>query len=238
MRTDTTNTAHKAKKLFVIGTSTDVGKTYVSGLIMKKLTQAGLSAAYYKAAMSGNEPGPDGRPIPGDALAVQTCANLHQTLVSMCPYVYRQAVSPHLAAKIEGPAVDMARVRAGLEQLCGQYDYLTMEGSGGIICPIRWDKEQHILLEDLLRELGFGAVMVADAGLGVINSAVLTAEYMKSRGLELRGIIFNNYLPGDPMHEDNREMCQALCGLPVIACVERGCLELPMSTEALAALYA
>ena len=59
------------KSLFIIGTGTDVGKTYVSGLILKKLRESGASAAYYKAAMSGNERGGDGVLIPGDALWVR-----------------------------------------------------------------------------------------------------------------------------------------------------------------------
>ena len=44
-----------AKKLFITGTGTDIGKTYVTGLILKKLQESGRRAAYYKAAMSGNE---------------------------------------------------------------------------------------------------------------------------------------------------------------------------------------
>ena len=54
-----------AKKLFVTGTGTDVGKTYVTGLILKKLHQSGETAAYYKAAMSGNDRGPTAPCIPG-----------------------------------------------------------------------------------------------------------------------------------------------------------------------------
>lgn len=229
-------TDKKAKKLFIVGTGTDVGKTYVTGLILKKLCQAGIGAAYYKAAMSGNQRRPDGSLIPGDALSVLTRAGSPQPLESACPYVYEAAVSPHLAAKIEGPAVAMGAVRAGLAKLCRRYDYVTMEGSGGIVCPIRWD-ERRILLEDLIRELDFTAVMVADAGLGVINAAVLTAEYMKSRGLRLKGVIFNSFIPGDPMHEDNRRTTEALCGVPVLACVERGMDELPMAVEDLISLY-
>ena len=59
-----------SKNLFITGTGTDVGKTYITGLIVKKLREGGVSAAYYKAAMSGNERRTDGTLIPGDALQV------------------------------------------------------------------------------------------------------------------------------------------------------------------------
>lgn len=96
-----------SKNIFIIGTGTDVGKTYVTGLIIKKLREGGKSAAYYKAAMSGNERNADGSLIPGDALQVKTMSGMEQPLEEMCPYIYETAVSPHLAAKIEGNPVEM-----------------------------------------------------------------------------------------------------------------------------------
>ena len=60
-----------SRNIFITGTGTDVGKTYVTGLIVKKLRESGADAAYYKAAMSGNERRPDGSLIPGDALQVK-----------------------------------------------------------------------------------------------------------------------------------------------------------------------
>ena len=59
-----------SKNLFITGTGTDIGKTFVAGLIVKKLKGSGRDAAYYKAAMSGNVRGEDGLLIPGDALHV------------------------------------------------------------------------------------------------------------------------------------------------------------------------
>ncbi|MBQ3943095.1 MAG: AAA family ATPase, partial [Elusimicrobia bacterium] len=89
-----------SKGLFITGTGTDIGKTYVTGLILKKLRGSGRNAAYFKAAMSGNERDLSGSLIPGDAVHVKTVSGIDQPLSEMCPYVYRTAVSPHLASKI------------------------------------------------------------------------------------------------------------------------------------------
>jgi dethiobiotin synthetase len=222
--------------VFVTGTGTDVGKTYVTALMVRELARHGKRPGYYKAAMSGNVRREDGSLIPGDALWVQTISGIAQPLEEMCPYVYEHAWSPHLAARAEGNPVELDVVKRGFQAVCGRYDYVTVEGSGGILCPLRFD-EQKLWLEDVVRALGLPCVLVADAGLGTINSVALTAEYMNERGLPVKGVIFNHFHPGDLMEEDNLLMCRERTGLPVLAKVEDGDTELDMDIEALTALY-
>ena len=225
-----------SKALFVTGTGTDTGKTHITGLIVKKLQEAQKNPAYYKAAMSGNDRRPDGTLIPGDALEVQTMSGIDQSLTSMCPYVYEHAYSPHLASRLEGNPVVMDVVTHGFADVTAIYDYVTVEGSGGILCPICFD-EARIQLEDVVKELHLSSILIADAGLGTINSVVLTAEYMKTHGLPLKGIIFNHYHPGDVMEDDNIFMCEHMTGLPTLAKVQDDDTELDMNIDALCALY-
>lgn len=225
-----------SKSLFITGTGTDVGKTYVTGLVIKKLKDSGENAAYYKAAMSGNERRADGTLIPGDALSVKEVSGIAQPLEEMCPYIYENAYSPHLAAHIEGEQVELSVVRDGFRKVSGKYDYVTMEGSGGILCPIRYDEEK-ILLEDVIKSLDLSCLLVADAGLGTINNVVLTTAYMRVRNIPIVGMIFNRFHPGDVMEEDNIRMCEELTGLKTIARVREGDRELAVEAEALKALY-
>lgn len=225
-----------SKNLFITGTGTDVGKTYVTGLIVKKLRENGKSAAYYKAAMSGNERRPDGSLIPGDAVQVKTMSGIEQAIDEMCPYVYEAAVSPHLAAKLEANPIEMDCVLGNFDYVCGRYDYVTAEGSGGILCPLRFDAKK-IQLEDFIKARGLACLMIADAGLGTINAVVQTAEYMKVHNIPVKGIVFNRYEPGNPLHEDNKRMCEIMTGLSVVACVKKGDTELDMPFETLEKLY-
>lgn len=224
------------RALFVTGTGTDIGKTYVTGLIVKKLADWGKNPGYYKAAMSGNEHREDGSLIPGDSLFVRQCSGIVQPLEDMCPYVYENAYSPHLASRIEGNPVDMNVVKQGFYAVCDRYDYVTVEGSGGILCPIRFDEEK-IWLEDIVKELNLSSVVIADAGLGTINSVVLTAEYMKAKQMDVKGVIFNHYHRGNVMEEDNILMCEYMTGLPTLARVEDGAAELEIDIDVLTALY-
>ena len=225
-----------SKGLFITGTGTDLGKTYIAGLIVKKLADAKQSAAYYKAAMSGNDRRADGSLIPGDALFVQKTAGISQPLEEMCPYVYEHAYSPHLASRIEGHPVQMDVVKAGYYKVCSAYDFVTMEGRGGILCPICFD-EAKIQLEDVIRELHLPSILIADAGLGTINSVVLTVEYMKAKNLPVKGIIYNHYHGNDVMEDDNIFMCEYMTGLPTLAKVKDGDTELAMDVQDLMALY-
>lgn len=225
-----------SKGLFITGTGTDLGKTYIAGLIVKKLADAKQSAAYYKAAMSGNDRRADGSLIPGDALFVQKTAGISQPLEEMCPYVYEHAYSPHLASRIEGHPVQMDVVKVGYYKVCSAYDFVTMEGSGGILCPICFD-EAKIQLEDVIKELHLPSILIADAGLGTINSVVLTVEYMKAKNLPVKGIIYNHYHGNDVMEDDNIFMCEYMTGLPTLAKVKDGDTELAMDVQDLMALY-
>lgn len=224
------------KKLFITGTGTDVGKTFVSGLIVKKLHDAGLSCGYYKAAMSGNVFDEKGCLIPGDAKFVKDLSGIEQNLKSMCPYVYETAVSPHLAAKIEDNPVDMNVVKAGFDKVLEAYDYVTMEGSGGILCPIV-KEDKTVWLWEMIKDFDMPTIIVADAGLGTINSVGLTVEFMKNRQIPIKGIIMNHYQKGDVMQEDNIRMCEELTGIKVIAKVCDNASELDIDSEFLSSLY-
>ena len=225
-----------SKALFITGTGTDIGKTFIAGLIVKKLAKSGRNPGYYKAAMSGNNRRPDGSLIPGDALFVQQISGICQPLEKMCPYVYENAYSPHLASRIEGNPVDLSVVKKGFTDVTSNYDYVTMEGSGGILCPVCFD-ERRIQLEDVIKELQLSSILIADAGLGTINSVVLTAEYMKSRNLPLKGMIFNHFHPGNVMEEDNIFMCEHMTGLLTLATVKDNDTELDIDADILASLY-
>ena len=225
-----------SKALFITGTGTDIGKTYVTGLIVKKLAEYGKNPGYYKAAMSGNDRRPDGSLIPGDALFVKQCSGIRQPLEEMCPYVYENAYSPHLASRIEGNPVEMDIVKKGFDAVSGKYDYITVEGSGGILCPICFD-ERKIQLEDIIKELNLSSIIIADAGLGTINSVVLTAAYMKAKNMPVKGIIFNHFHPGNVMEEDNIFMCEYMTGLPILGKVQDGADQLDIDIHVLESLY-
>ena len=208
-----------SKGLFVLGTGTDIGKTYVTGLLLKYLRDNGYDATYFKAALSGAIRDENNSLVPGDAVEVLSMANLEEDTDFLVPYVYETAVSPHLASKIEGNPVDLEKVKRSYDEVSKKYDYIVMEGSGGIVCPIRYEgkgSKSNIMLEDIIKYLGLDVILIADAGLGTINSIVTTVEYLKNRNIHTWGIIMNNY-KDELMENDNIMMVEELCDVDVIA---------------------
>ena len=226
-----------SKGLFVLGTGTDIGKTYVTGLLLKYIRDNGYNASYFKAALSGAIRNEEGKLVPGDAVEVLSMAGLEEDTDFLVPYIYETAVSPHLASHIEGNPVDLDVVKRSYDEVSKKYDYIVMEGSGGIVCPIRYDgpdNENNIMLEDIIKALDLNVVLVGDAGLGTINSVVTTVEYLRNRKIHVCGILLNNF-KDQTMEEDNLKMIEELTGVPVIAKIYKDDknLSLDVSTEEL-----
>lgn len=213
------------KGIFITGTGTDVGKTYVSALFIKRLRRMGINAGYYKAALSGAVSIAE-----SDAGYVNRVAGIGQAEAELVSYVYKTAVSPHLAARIEGNPVCMERIRQDFSNVSKRYEYIVMEGSGGIVCPIRYDGAVRLFLEDIVKELALETLVVADAGLGAINAAVLTVEYLRQKGIPVPGILLNRY-EGGMMQEDNRKMIEEMTGVPVAGLVRQDADSLEMDEQ-------
>lgn len=224
------------KGLFISATGTDVGKTYVTALLVKALRQAGYEAGYYKAALSGAVPSAQGL-VPGDAQYVCQAAGIPEEPSQVVSYIYEAAVSPHLAARLEGNPPELDKIVQHYRRLGQRYPYLTVEGSGGVVCPLRYD-EQQLMLLDVIQALDVPVLLVADAKLGSINAVVLTVSYLQQRQVPIAGIILNHFQAGDTMEEDNRTMMTALTGVLVLDVLADGEQALHLSAEEILALYA
>ena len=211
-----------SKGYFVTATGTDVGKTFVTALLVKKWRDSGINAGYYKAALSGAELR-DGKWVAGDADYVKRIAGLSDSQEQLVSYVYKEAVSPHLAARKEGNPVELTKVKADFDAACARHEFIFAEGSGGIICPIRYD-DQKIFLEDIIKTVNLPILVVTTAALGSINACVLTVEYARSRGLDIRGLIVNRYGSSGnlEMEDDNIRMMQDLTDLEILVKIKDG----------------
>ena len=225
-----------SKCLFIAGTATDVGKTFISALVVKFLRDAGLNAGYYKAAASGVELDESGKLIGGDPIYVNDFAKIGESAENLVSYVYAQPVSPHLAARINDKPIEFPVVERDFNRAKAKYDYLVVEGSGGVICPLRWDSESHFMLLDMVRAFDLPILLVADAGLGTINSTVLTVDYLRSREFKVKAIILNHFRE-EAMEQDNLSMIEEMTNLPVAAKVQFGDNKLDIKTETLINMF-
>ena len=181
--------------LFITGTNTEVGKTYIASLMIKSLRNAGLRVGVYKPAASDCDI-QETRRISEDARLLWEAAGKPGTLDQVCPQCFSAPLAPHLAARAEGRQVDPDQLRTGLEFWRDQYDFVIVEGAGGLMSPISDDD----YVADLAYEFGFPLIIVTVNELGCINQTLqtlITAAAFED-GLPVAGIIMNH------RQEDNR----------------------------------
>ena len=95
----------------------------------------------------------------------------------------------------------------------------------------------HILLEDVIKAVDLGTLVISNATLGSINACVLTIAYLQQKGIPVRGIILNNYDANDFMQIDNKKMMEAITGVPVLAEVKPNATDLDIDVEVLKKIY-
>ena len=219
-----------SKNIFITATGTDVGKTYVSALILKKMRESGLNAGYFKPVLSGVVE-KMGKLTESDCNFVVSTAKIPTTADDCVAYWWKEAVSPHLAAERAGVNIDIEKIKHAFEKKQKEYDYLLIEGAGGITCPLKLKNGEKYLLKDLIKELETNIIIVADGGLGTINSTLLTVEYAKQNNIKIEGIILNNFNPDNFMHQDNLKQVEYLTGIKVISTVQQNQTDINLLKE-------
>jgi dethiobiotin synthetase len=219
-----------SKNIFITATGTDIGKTYVSALIVKKMREAGLNCGYFKPVLSGVvEKG--GKLIESDCNYVVNTANIPTDADNCVTYWWKEAVSPHLAAERFGEEINIEKIKKTFAEKQKQYDYILIEGAGGITCPLRLHNGEKYLLKDLIKELCPNILIVADGGLGTINSTLLTVEYAKTHNITVEGIILNNFNSDSFMHQDNLKQVEYLTGVKVVSTVKHNQADIKLLKE-------
>jgi dethiobiotin synthetase len=207
--------------LFITGTGTSVGKTYVAALIARALRSNGKKVGVYKPVASGCD-FLDGQLISPDAVALGEAADRAGSLAQVCPQLFAAPLAPHLAARAEGRQVDAKLLRTGLEFWCSTSDVVIVEGAGGLMSPISDDDYN----ADLATEFGYPLVIVAANQLGTINATLQTliaAESFRD-GLPVAGVVLNSPASAvdDPSTESNRDELARRCQSPLLAEVAYG----------------
>lgn len=197
--------------LFVTGTDTEVGKSVITGYLTAYLRETGRSVVTQKWVQTGCDEGAMDLAVHA-ALGGEKPEELDNS--ARCPYRFGFPASPHLAAALEGGAVDPDRIRSAYRQLEVGYDVVLVEGVGGLAVPLTED----LLLADLVAELGLPALVVVANRLGCINHSLLTVEALRSRDIPVVGLVFNRLSrEGEPeILRDNPRIISAVSDVPVL----------------------
>lgn len=177
--------------VMITGTDTEVGKTYVSTVILKRLKAAGLSLGAYKPVCSGAVKGDDGQASWSDVELLADAIQWKGPQSYICPQCFDAAVAPNTAASKQNMDVDELLLTQGAQVWLHEVSHLLIEGAGGFLSPL----SDHSSNASIAEAFGSPVVVVAANRLGTINHTVLTVEALKRRGLSLNAIILNDINP-------------------------------------------
>lgn len=199
--------------IFVAGTDTGAGKTVVTGLLARYLLERGYSVVTQKWIQAG----PSG--LSGD-IAVHLRfmgkreKDFKKYLPFMMPYSFKFPCSPHLAARLERKSIDVTAIDKSLRGLTGDFDFVLIEGIGGLLVPL----SRAALLIDVVKKLNLPVLIVAGNKLGAINHTLLTIEALRARKIKIIGVLFNNIsrIENKMILGDNPDIVKELSGEAVL----------------------
>jgi len=182
--------------IFLTGTDTGVGKTWVAAALIRALRSAGRRVGAYKPACSGADISPDGQTVWSDLDSLRAALDRPEIpLGQICPQRFLAPLAPPLAAAREGRLVDRALLTAGLTRWSRDAEIVVVEGVGGIHCPMTADAT----LADIAAEWQLPTVVVSANRLGTISHTLLTIEALRNRDIPLLGFVLNDVSPeADP----------------------------------------
>ncbi len=172
---------------FITGTDTEIGKTFVSSLLIKLLVEEGLQVTGMKPIASGAKI-VDGVLKNEDALSLIQASNVSSDYKNINPYVFEPPVSPHLAAEQAGVEINIDDIQKHFSRLQEISDVVIVEGVGGWYAPISC----HTTVADLAEILGLPVILVVGLRLGCLNHALLTAQALRQSGIPIAGWIANH----------------------------------------------
>jgi len=161
-----------------------VGKTAVACGIARCLEKRGAGPLVFKPFASGSR---------ADASRLKEAARSSQTPEEITPFFYREPLAPYAASKLGGEKFSLSALRRSIAAARSSGRFVVAEGAGGVAVPLGKD----YFVRDLMKEMGFPALVVAHAGLGTLNHTLLTLESLRRKNVEVLGIVLNFFDPGD-----------------------------------------
>ena len=206
--------------LFVTGTDTGVGKTWITLAILCALKAAGHNPGAMKPIASSGVLGKSGMMTCSDVELLADCVEADPG--DICSICLPGDLAPSVAASLVDAVLPLESVvdqfRRQMQRWSRRADVMVVEGVGGLLCPITIDAT----IADFAIAIDYPLIVVARRGLGTLNHTLLTVEAARSRGLRVAGVVLSGSEPttNERAEETNpRELASRLGNVPILAVI-------------------
>lgn len=201
------------KSLFVTGTDTDVGKTYVTAGLAVYFRRSGLDVGVMKPFAAGNAQKTGFKSEDVEILAKAAQVNDPEDLLN--PQFFPIPASPYTAWKNLKIKPKVNLILSNFKKLSKKHSFLLVEGMGGIMTPILAD----YFVSDLIREMDVPSILVTRTKVGTINHTIMTVKMCQEYKIPIKGIIINDF---DSDGYEPKELTRDLkntTGIPVLGTI-------------------
>ena len=218
---------------FITGAGTDIGKTYVTALIVRGLRAAGRRVVALKPVASGLPPVGDpafAETDTGHLLAAQGLALTPANIDACSPWRFTRPLSPDMAAAAEGRSLESPALLAWLQAQIAQAPddaVVLIEGVGGVMSPMTSDA----LNLDLIETLGCPVLLVAGSYLGALNHALTALETLKAHQVAVRALVLNESDGSGVDFDATAQTLRRYVGVMPIAQVRRGAAAIELALD-------
>jgi dethiobiotin synthetase len=182
--------------IFVTGTGTDVGKTFLSAALIRHWRAAGRAVAAFKPVVSGFDPTTSQASDP--SVLLTALGRPISDIETISPWRFAAPLSPDMAAAREGRALDFDAIVEFSRRAATSADRVLIEGVGGIMVPL---DERHTVL-DWMSALRLPVLLVAGSYLGTISHTLTALRVLAQRNLTVAAVaVSESAVPGAPLDE-------------------------------------
>jgi dethiobiotin synthetase len=215
------------KDIFITGTDTGVGKTIASAAIIRALIKKGIRVGAMKPIETGCKKTEDRRQktkdrlIPSDGVFLKKMAEMDDSIDMITPIRYEEPLSPMVASDLEKKPVTLHNVFSAYETLSKKYEFMVVEGAGGLLVPItriKGIRRKVYYMSDLIKDLKLPMIVVTRPVLGTINHTLLTINESIREEIKVVGIVINYSCQAEntAAEKTNPDVLRELCPAPIL----------------------
>jgi dethiobiotin synthetase len=198
-----------SRAVLIVGTDTEIGKTYVTGNLCRTLRESGTDCGVYKPVQSGSSCLDDPN---SDASRLKALGGLADPVERLCAYSFPAPLAPPVAARRAGVKVTLKMLLSATREALSAHDLTLVETAGGLLSPTA----ENATVADFAEALQAPVLLIARAGLGTVNHTLLTLEAIRARNLQCLGVVLNQSI-GALAEADNPAMIKDFGKVDVIA---------------------